>query len=99
MAVLIFTAALDISEERIDRHRVSFSLVKPLKTEPKKQTYSKTRTILDESGKRKVLEMPGRKYHQDRYWDSNFFGIRDGYLVFHHMATGRLMVADLRPLW
>ena len=32
-------------EERIDRHGVCLFLVKPLKTEPKKQTYSETLTI------------------------------------------------------
>lgn len=45
------------------------------------------------TGPRKPVELPGRSYVQESEEDSNFFGIHGDHLVYHHVTTGRLMVA------
>lgn len=50
-------------------------------------------------GARKAIEMDKRPYRPTRELESNFFGFYKGFLVFQHVATGRLMVADFRPPW
>lgn len=95
-----------IFEEQADRYGVSSFLVRPLKTLNPNETAIGTAscpTILtmatEKSRERKPIELP-RRADLDGLEDySNFFGIYDGYLVFHHIVTGRLMIADFRPPW
>ena len=51
------------------------------------------------TGKRKTLEFPSIKLSQDRQMTTNFFGMRNEYLVYFHAEEEHLMVADFRPLW
>lgn len=95
-----------IFEEQPDKHGVSSFLVRPLKTLNPNETDNGTAsrpTILtmatEKSRERKPIELPRRAYLEDLEDYSNFFGIYDGYLVFHHIFTGRLMIADFRPPW
>ena len=95
-----------IFEERPHFRGFSYFFVRPLKLSRSNSTKlscaydSKPLTIsTGEIGRRKPVEFPGRKCHQDRGLETNFFGFYDDYLVFHHVATGRLMIADFRPAW
>ncbi len=95
-----------IFEEQSDENGVSSFLVRPLKTLNPNGTdngtasCSKILTMATEkSRERKPIELPRRAYHKAHEPYSNSFRIYDGYLVFHHIVTGRLMIADFRPPW
>lgn len=95
-----------VFEEQSDEHGVSSFLVRPLEaldpdgTGNKKASCPKNLTMAaGKSRERKPVELPRRRYEEDYEQDSNSFGFYDGYLVFHHIVTGRLMVADFRPPW
>ena len=95
-----------IFEEQSDEHGVTSFVVRPLEafnldgTGNKTASCPKTLTMAaGNSRERKPITLPRRKYEVDYEQDSNSFGIYDGYLVFHHIVTGRLMVADFRPPW
>ena len=51
---------------------------------------------LDLKERRKGLQ---REIHQPMNRASDFFGMYNGYLVFHHVKTQQLIVADFWPLW
>lgn len=61
------------------------------------ETYYRFITVPDkQTGKRMDIESPtkeGREYSDDV---TNFFGIYNDYLVYHHVLTGRFMVIDYR---
>jgi len=95
-----------IFEEQSDENGVSSFLVRPWKALNSdgidNETASCPSILTMATGKtreRKPVELPRREYHEAHEQYSNVFGIYNGYLVYHHLVTGRLMVADFRPPW
>lgn len=84
---------------------VSHFLVSPVKDDDDhgasvgKYRYPNYLTVPTISGDRKAVKFPERTHLQNREDRPDYFGIYDGYLVFHHAATDLLMVADFRPPW
>jgi len=95
-----------IFEEQSDKNGVSSFLVRPLKTLNPNETDNGTTSCrkfltmaTEKSRERKPIELPRRAYHEAHEPYSSSFGIYNGYLVFHHIVTGRLMIVDFRPPW